>query len=381
MGSGAGAGRASSRSIAFLVDRWDPARGGAERALAQLARHLELRGHDVHAFGLAAAADAPGRFHAVDPGGLPLRAAREARLGPALVAAARRAGCERTVGLRHLPECDLYWPHGGAHLASLEARARARGRPLGRLSARQRVFLGYERALLDEGGARRIACVSELVRGELARLHPACAERLVLVPNAVDLARFAPERREGAGRDLRAALGVAAGEPLLALVARDPRLKGLPVLLEALAGLRERPWRLVVAGPRRPRPWQRAADRRLGRGRAAVAAWLPAEALHAAADLVVLPTWRDTSSLVVLEALASGTPVVTTALAGEAALVDEGAGTVLAAPEAGALREALAGWLDRLARGGPDRAALRARVADRGLGPWLARLEELVLEG
>jgi glycosyltransferase involved in cell wall biosynthesis len=104
-------------------------------------------------------------------------------------------------------------------------------------------------------------------------------------------------------------------------------------------------------------------------------------AMWSAADLCALPTWRDTSSLVLLEALASGTPVVTTRFAGAAdSISNDVAGTVIAAPDdASALECALADWLARIAhvdRGALDRERVRACVAERSAERWLARLTD-----
>ena len=55
--------------VGLLIDRWDPLRGGAERALDQLARHLAGAGHEVHVFGARCKAQPPGEFHAVRSGG------------------------------------------------------------------------------------------------------------------------------------------------------------------------------------------------------------------------------------------------------------------------------------------------------------------------
>ena len=378
-----GASRDEPLVVGFLVDRWEPARGGAEAALAALAAHLEARGCDVRAFALRGAPGAPGRFQRVRLGvRRPGRVPHERALGRALVDAARAAGCDVTIGLRHLPEVDLYWPHGGAHRRSVEARDRSRGRePRAKLGGRHAVYLEYEHALLAEGGARRVLCVSELVRAELAELYPACAERLFVVPNGVDLERFHPDRRAREGAALRRALGCDDATPLLAFLGRDPRLKGLPALLAALAGLTELPWHLIVAGPRHAGRWRSRAVRLGLAERVAVEEHLASEDLLAAADLTCVPTWRDTASLVVLESLASGTPVVTTARAGESALIDRpDRGAVLAAPgDEDALRAALRRQLAR-ASDAParDRLALHAAVADRGHAEWLARLERHV---
>lgn len=363
--------------VGLLIDRWEPSRGGAERALAQLAAHLERGGHQ--ALALCRRGPQPGEYQPaggvvrVRAGGL-FRGARERRLGKALVEAAERLS-DVTVGVRHLPRADLYWPHGGCHRETLRVLGK---KPRGR----HRVFLEFEDRLLSGGGARRIACVSSLVREEILRHHPSCAERLELVPNGVDLERFRVEARGEA----RAALeeeGIASpGRPLIAFVGGNPILKGLPILLEALWGLRHLEWRLVVAGVRNPTGWRLRA-RAFGIGeRTAVRRRLPALELAAGADLVCLPTRRDPAPLAVLEALACGTPVITTERAGTAeAIVEPLAGVVLPAePDRLTLAAALEERLARLPSGDDERRRIRATVAERGLGPWLGRLTAL-LEG
>jgi UDP-glucose:(heptosyl)LPS alpha-1,3-glucosyltransferase len=281
-----------------------------------------------------------------------------------------------TLGIRHLRRVDLYWPHDGAHLDSLAARREAAGRASERRPrGRHALFAALERDLLEGARARRVVCVSELVRAELARRYPAAGERLTLVPNGVDLERFHPRRRAQLGPPLRAHLGIAPDARVLAFAGADGRRKGLRELLGALAVLREHPWVLVAAGVARPGTWRREARRlRLADGRVHLVPALDAAALWAAADVCVLPTWRDTCGLVLLEALASGVPVVTTRRAGAAELVlDPRAGRVTERPEIAALADALLGQLGR-ALGDAERAAVRASVLERGRNPWLERL-------
>ncbi len=360
----------------FLIDRWRPGRGGAEKALALLAAHLEERGWEVHAFGARGPArgeDAPGRFHRVRALGV-TRAGYEKALGRALVEAARQEGDLVTVGVRHLPRVDLLWTQNGILRAEFGE---------GPLRGKRRVFLEFERDLLDRGGARRVACVSSLVRDEVLRFYPSCRDRVVLVPNGVDLERFRIETREREGTELRKSLGIPRGHLLLTFPGRDPSRKGLPLLLRALAPLQGLPWVLLVAGPKNPGRWRREALRRgLAPERVRVLSHLEGPALAAGSDLCVLPTKRDPCGLVILEALACGTPVVTTARAGAAEVLRGGeGGTVLEDPEdQGALEAALEGWMNRLLSGPPDREALRGRVRDRGLVPWMEAMENLLVQ-
>ena len=83
------------------------------------------RGREVHVFAAEARGRPPGSFHRVRRRGF-TRASRERSLAHGLVEAAEEAGCV-TIGCRHLPRVDLYWPHDGSPWASLLAHRRATG--------------------------------------------------------------------------------------------------------------------------------------------------------------------------------------------------------------------------------------------------------------
>ena len=363
--------------VGFLIDRWDPTRGGAERALATFAAWLAARGHEVLAFGLQgppAGVDAPGTFVPVHAQGL-TRGRRERRLARALVESAESMGCEVTVGLRHLERVDLYWPHGGSHAATLEALGK---RPWGR----HRAFLDLERRALADGGARRVVCVSELVRRELLDHYPSSAPRLVLVPNGLDLERFQVGARAAAREALATRTGAAPDEPILAFSGRNPKLKGLGLLLDALRLLQDRPWRCSVSGPRDAERWRRRIERRFGRPeRFHVTPELDPLEVAAGADLCVLPSRRETCGLVVLEALACGTPVlVGEAVGAKEVLTSAEQGEVLPPrPRPAVLAARLAARRDGLAEAPPDRPRIARAVRDRGLEPWLGALERELL--
>jgi glycosyltransferase involved in cell wall biosynthesis len=72
-----------------------------------------------------------------------------------------------------------------------------------------------------------------------------------------------------------------------------------------------------------------------------VAVWM------AAADLVTLPSYMEGCPNVVLEALASGRPVVATAVGGIPEIMHEECGRLVPPRDAGALAQALASVLDR----------------------------------
>ncbi|MFT7671568.1 MAG: UDP-glucose:(heptosyl)LPS alpha-1,3-glucosyltransferase [Planctomycetota bacterium] len=364
--------------VGFLIDRWNPQRGGAEQALCAFAAWLERRGYEVFAFGLEGppqSVAAPGTFVPVRARGL-TRSVRERRLAHAMTTAAAAAGCKLTVGVRHLSEVDLYWPHGGAHLATLRSLGK-------RASGRHRTFLELERAALEGAGARCVVCVSEMVRQEFLSAYPKSAARLTLIPNGVDTAHFKLEARPDARRELRTMAGALENEPVLTFVGRNAKLKGLPLLLEALSLLQDRPWRLVVAGPKDAAHWSRIASKSIaGSNRIQIASHLDSLLLAAGSDLLILPSRRDPCGLVVLEALACGTPVLISSAVGAKELInDPEQGTVFGqntgAPE---LARLIAIQLDRIESGECDHGRVAATLLGRDKESWMSSMEQQLLD-
>jgi glycosyltransferase involved in cell wall biosynthesis len=154
------------------------------------------------------------------------------------------------------------------------------------------------------------------------------AERVHVVPNGVDTARFRPLDRAAA----REGLGLPTEGRILLAVGRLDPIKGLDLLLEATAALRARPegagasLHLVGDGPER-KPIE-AAIPRLGLGSAATLHGTVApEALplwYAASDVVCLTSHSEGCPNVVTEALACGRPVVAAAVGGVPDLVQDG---------------------------------------------------------
>jgi UDP-glucose:(heptosyl)LPS alpha-1,3-glucosyltransferase len=138
------------------------------------------------------------------------------------------------------------------------------------------------------------------------------ANRLVMLMNGIDLARFDPAAGARARAAIRGEWKIGDRQRLGLFVGNNWKLKGVREALQALAGLDPR-LVLMIAGRDEPRPYRKIA-RRLGVADRVIFAGSVGDTrpLYGAADFLVLPTRRDTCSLVVLEALAMGLPVITT---------------------------------------------------------------------
>ena len=190
---------------------------------------------------------------------------------------------------------------------------------------RHRVLLAMEAEYFRDARPRRILCTSQREVDDLVRYYRVAPDLTTVVPNPFDPERFNPGRRARDRERARAELGIADGELALLLVANELHRKGLAQLLEAMADADDPRMTLHVVG-RAPLAPFRSTIRRLGldsrvhaHGSSSDVGWY-----LAAADLMVLPTQYEPFGLVIIEALASGLPVVTTRLAGAASAVREG---------------------------------------------------------
>ena len=226
------------------------------------------------------------------------------------------------------------------------------------------------------------ACSADLAARAIAL--GAEPSRVEVVPYGVDTTRFrpAPDTRAPA----RNRLGVPAETPLLFAAGRLVRKKGFEYLIDAMPRLPETvALALAGAGDLEGELQERAR----AAGVAERVRFLgdisqdEIAACFAAADVVVVPSVRDDSGNVdglpnvVLEALASGTPLVTTAAGGIGAVVEDGR-TALVVPErdAAALARAIAQLVHDRSRAAALGAAARTQAEARfGWDGTAARFE------
>ena len=188
------------------------------------------------------------------------------------------------------------------------------------------------------------------------------SSRIVVVEPGTDRVPLADGARQR--NDSREA-GAEQSRPLeLLAVGTITEGKGHESLLEALASLRDLPWRLTCAGSLTRDPGtaarvQAAVARLELSDRVSFLGELDGQALdarYAHADVAVLPTRQETYGMAVAEALAHGLPVVATATGAIADLVGDDAGLVVPVGNRAALTSALAHIIGD--------AGLRERLAD-----------------
>lgn len=169
--------------------------------------------------------------------------------------------------------------------------------------------------MLRGGRYRKVVAISERVRRQLKQYYEVPDERIVTIPNGINLARFNPENARS--RDsVRQSLGVPQSVPLLLFVGSQYRLKGLEFAIRALADMETKAMLLVV-GADVAAPFKRLAEQ-LGVADRVIFAGARSDlpTIYPAADAFVFPTLYETFALVCLEAMASGLPVLASPVGG-----------------------------------------------------------------
>jgi UDP-glucose:(heptosyl)LPS alpha-1,3-glucosyltransferase len=239
-----------------------------------------------------------------------------------------------SLGIGHTLKADILQPHGGVHWAWFWRSLRVYDHPilwavkfLGRVfSPKQWVSGWIEDAPYQERPLRAIIAISDMVKQDMMHWYQIPEERITVVYNGVDIEHFHPRNRQYR-EEIRRRHGI--GDELVILfVSNNFRMKGLGFLMKALADLKKEdhpPFRLLVLGRDRQGPYQRVA-RKMGIFEEIIFAGSTnePEKYYGASDLLVHPTFYDACSLTVLEALASGLPVITTSTNGASGILSHG---------------------------------------------------------
>ncbi|MGZ5018065.1 MAG: glycosyltransferase family 4 protein [Methylobacter sp.] len=209
----------------------------------------------------------------------------------------------------------------------------------------------YRRALAK---ADKVICVSDYIRRQAIAVFPEYADRFCVVLNATDPDVFKPYDDE-AIRQLQDVIKIERNKKYLLYAGRLTPIKGVHILIEAFNEIYHRmpDVRLIITGPSffggtAKTAYEQELVSLAGPVSDAVifTGFLPHEKLkylYSAAYIVVFPSvWPEPFGLVMLEAMASGSCLVASAVGGIPEVVENGINGVLVKPaDAGALAHAI----------------------------------------
>ena len=319
--------------IALGIRDFSPSKGGAERYLVELMQFLAQEGHEVHVFAHRFEGGIEGLyFHTVTPFPFP-KGLRILSFALKCLKQMKRDTFNVIMGVGNTCRADLLQPHGGVHWKWFWRSLRAYKNPwlwgvkfLGRIVSLKQWVEGLVEDAPYRTGVKKIVAISEMVKRDIVDYYGIPEEEVEVIYNGVDTEYFHP-RNKAYREKIRSLYGLSPHDVVLIFVSHNFRLKGLRYLIQALSLIKKRNGnvKLLVVGRDNKRPYWHLAER-VGCGKDVFFAGgvRDLERYYPSADILVHPTFYDACSLVVLEALASGVPVITTRYNGAGGIISDG---------------------------------------------------------
>jgi UDP-glucose:(heptosyl)LPS alpha-1,3-glucosyltransferase len=295
-------------------------RGGVERIIYECAKFLSARGHDVTVF--ANEYEQNGDTFAYRHVPIP-RTIKP--MEPVAFYKACKSAMETSRYDAHgsfgcvCPEGGVFWAQS-VHAVWLD-KAKSIRSPWSLARWKQWInpshplILKLERRHFTKGCYRRIIALTEEVKADLNHYYGVPGEDVDVIPNGFAPEEFNVPRSQAIRESMRAELGFSPDHKVIVFVANELDRKGYPALMRAIESMADPQLRLLVAGriPPPPHPLLKY-----------VGSTSQVARYYAAADLFALPTLYEAWGLVIIEAMATGLPVLTSRLAGAAVAVQEG---------------------------------------------------------
>lgn len=331
--------------------------GGQERVALDLATAQRLAGCEVRVISLAPPPDGPLEPQFRAAGVEPHTAGRHAGFDPWLwlrVAALLRRHRVELVHT-HNPSALIY----GAPAAALAGAACVHTKHGGMSPSKPRKLRA---ARLAARFTQAFVAVSPTTAELARRRHEVAEAKLVVIDNGVDVTRFSPD--PAARARVREELGIPADAWVVGTVGRLAKEKNQQLLVRAMAPLLGGGARLLLIGDGPLRGDLAALASSLGVARQVLLTGVRTDvpAVINALDVFALSSKVEALPLVIPEAMATGRPVVSTAVGGIATVIDEGVtGFLVPSEDEAALRDRLARLRDT--PGLQQALGQRARIA------------------
>jgi UDP-glucose:(heptosyl)LPS alpha-1,3-glucosyltransferase len=163
------------------------------------------------------------------------------------------------------------------------------------------------------------------MKREFVHHYGDAAESIIVIPNGVDLETFTPDNRPLYRDRIRQKHGISRSDPVLIFAGGDWERKGLPYIIEALSLLTRPDVKLLIVGSGDEKSYGQLAELKQVRERIIfVSGSSNLWGYYAASDIFVFPTIYEPFGLVIVEAMASGLPVITSRSAGAADFITDG---------------------------------------------------------
>lgn len=319
--------------LAFCLFKYFPY-GGMQRDFLRIAKECVRRGHHVEVYTMSWEGERPNDFIIHE---IPTKSwqnhTRSQQFVRALQQKFHHHAYDLIIGFNKMPGLDLYYAADTCY----QMKAKQQRGYWYRFTPRYRHLIQFEDAVFNKNAHTKILLLSKLQQTEFINCYQTNAERFHLLPPGIEKNRIAPNNLEEIRATARKQLHIKNNELLLLMIGSGFKTKGLD---RALIGIQHLPEsiknrvRFFVIGKDNPKSFLKLAKQLniqdrvkfLG-GRDDVPQFL------FAADLLLHPAYNENTGTVLLEALVSGLPVLTTEVCGYAEHIkNANAGIVLTSP-------------------------------------------------
>jgi UDP-glucose:(heptosyl)LPS alpha-1,3-glucosyltransferase len=182
-----------------------------------------------------------------------------------------------------------------------------------------------ELRLLELNKGSPLIVLSRRMKSEFIRHYGIPSEQIFVVRGGVDTDRYSPRNVVLFRKEVRQRYQVAPNQPLVLFVGGDWQRKGVAQAIAALSRVDSLGAKLMIVGPGDVRAYRRmATDVGIEGGVRFAGHRDDIWKYYAASDIFLLPTLYEAFGLVILEAMASGLPVLVSRWAGAAELIHDG---------------------------------------------------------
>ena len=319
--------------LAFALFKYFPF-GGLQRDFLRIALECQKRGHEIRVYTTSWQGECPDGFDVQI-----LRVTgnsnhkRMLNFQEKIKASLASSPVDLLTGFNKMAGLDVYY---AADICYKDKAANNRAWWY-RLTSRYKQYSAFESAVFSAESKTLSLLISPLQKLIFQNHYQTPDERIVLLPPGISKDRCRPENHQDIRQKFRKEFNLKDSENLIILVGSGFKTKGLDRAIKAIAALPEplkTKTKLFIVGQDKQKPFERQANQlnikhqvTFLSGRNDVPRFL------LGADLLIHPAYNENTGTVLLEALVSGLPVLTTDVCGYAQHIkNANAGCVLESP-------------------------------------------------
>ncbi len=323
--------------VALIIEQLDLSRGGAERSTFESAEKLASEGMNITIItGKTNFIPENRKFEIVD---FDIKSGSRTRKLKKFIHQAEDYVKDKTFDIIHsitpIKSATIYQPRGGLieeiHKRNLLRRkgiAKITKRIIG-LNRRQKFIGNLELFLARETNCRFLA-VSNYVKRQCIEHLNLDENRVKVIFNGIDFSRLNCDITQRKREQIRNNIGFSKDDVVGLFIANNFKLKGIELIIDAISYLRQKEpnkcdkLKILIAGNDKVRHWFNLAYKlKLNKNIIFAGPVRNVSLIYGISDFLVHPTWYDPCSRVVLEAIASKLPVITSKYNGASELLSE----------------------------------------------------------